>query len=180
MLKYFVATLLLCSCVHVRANSLYTDFYNLAKNEYTELKQCKLPIPVSFDGLSNEDADKVRDGLRFWEVYAGRRLFIESYRAKVVFKNYNDIYYGDTGAVTSNFWNRNGCIIFSRVIFMHQLSTLAEWEQVFVIRHEIGHVLGLDDSDNRFNIMYRYVKMNVDRPSDSEVKALRRFYGTHE
>jgi len=169
-------SLFLCNCASIRSNNLYLDFYNQTEGRYIEIRQCSLPIAISFSGLSTSEENKVKRGLRFWEKYAGRRLFVESPNAAVVFENYPHEYYEFAGATTSSIWDSNGCFIFSVVRFMYRLDSFSEWEQDFIIRHEIGHLLGFSDSDDRFHIMYHHVKINVDCPSDSELDALRRYY----
>ena len=174
-----IFALMLNGCVHWRLSHSYMDFYEPKSQQYLELRQCSLPITVSFNSLMEHDKAKIRDGLSFWEHHAGQKLFVESNEARVVFENSTESYYGRAGGITHNTWDSKGCILLSRVKFMYPLASLSEWDAQFIVRHELGHVLGLDDSYDQLNIMYQFVDINVREPSNLEVKALRRFYGLH-
>jgi hypothetical protein len=174
----YLLILLLAGCVHIRAASLYLDDYNPKLNRYVEIHQCSLPISVSFAGLSDQDAAKVKAGMAFWERWVGRTLFVEAYPAHLTFLNYTDTYYGRAGAITSSKWDANGCILSSVVLFMTPLDYWPEWKSAHIIEHELGHTMGLDDVDNRFHIMYRNATgVNAEEPSEGEIEALKRIYG---
>jgi hypothetical protein len=172
----FALALLLAGCVHIRTAGLYSDFYNAEQNMYVDLRQCEIPITISFVDLSDEDANQARKSLNLWESYAGKKLFVEDYPARVLVMNYDGIYYGETAALTHNEWDRNGCIFASTITLNLPLGSLNALQGQFILAHEIGHVLGFADSDDKFHLMYGNVGLNVDRPSASEIEALRRMY----
>lgn len=181
MFKYVVPILLLTGCAHVRNNSLYIDTYNPQIKQYVDAHYCKLPIRVYLD-LPYNDSIRVKNGLAFWERYAGNQIFTvveknEPYDA--VFQNYLNEYHGPILGKTKNVLSRmDGCIFNSVVYFFNPLNTHNEWTADFLVRHEVGHVLGLDDSMDDYRIMYGYDNgLHPQEPTESEIKAVKRFYG---
>ena len=168
--------MLLNGCVHIRRNDLYLDAFNASRQEYLDLHQCNLPIPVAFKGLSAVEKFQVIDGFNFWSTLAGQTLFVESTAPRLIISNYTEPYYGRTAAWATNYWDENGCIVASKIDFMYPLADLGEWHGSFVAKHELGHVLGLDDSDDRWHIMYRYVDIHTGQAAESEISALKKYY----
>jgi hypothetical protein len=175
----YLAAMLLVGCVASRYNVTYKA------GKEVEIHQCNLPILVGFAGLSDEDVAVIQSALSFWESNAGQPLFFDSGQADnaltdnlLVFSNATKAYYGDDLATTET-RTKDECIQAAKITFNYALSSFSPWRQEFIVRHEIGHALGLDDAGRPNNMMYNHIGDHFDAEalSDSELRALRRYYG---
>ena len=183
-----ICCLVAVSCVHFRLGSAFIDDYSEKQNKYVELRQCKTPLGiVPDDSLSAEDILVLLAAVEFWNQQIGREMFhiLDGYEtdmhiASIVGYKEGAYFCDDNVAKTHLKYDiETGCIGSANINITCGLNNYPEWTQYFVMRHELGHVLGLDDSDSSWSIMYRSVDRlgEINEIRDSEKAALERMYG---
>lgn len=187
--------LLIClvasACVHVRLPTGFRDVYDEPRNRYVDLRQCEPEFPLGITpgvGLSREDREQLIRAVDWWNRQFDREIFtiagendpsvsVVDYK-KGAYLCGRKIAVAYLHSITSS-----GCIVDAPIEIECGLDNYPIWVSYRVFRHELGHVLGLDDTSYSYSIMYRYsyssssVKIrSVDEITDSRRAALLRMY----
>lgn len=159
----------------------WEGYNDIANGVVMDARQCDGIITYTLGpSLTQFDKDWVRDGLLFWELQAQRRLFFEVQQgAMVVFQNTPVLGYSRAVALTSmTLQSSNRCAINCTVSFIDPLISFQPNVFIYIVRHEIGHVLGFLDSKNPKHIMYYAISSGANPYvlSDEEFRALNTLY----
>ena len=170
-----------------------TSSTQLLKNQAgLPLLQCNLPVVVAISSnVAPEHKEKIISAICYWNCILNTKAFV--YLGEVDFNptdvqdpHYLVIGYATTSdtpgeftaARTSYSESFKGCINESKiVIFFSDMTDLNRFETM--MRHELGHVLGLAHSGFKEDLMYRKLstKMpHVLRATRDEVIALKNLY----
>jgi hypothetical protein len=170
-----ILTLALSACSHVRLGSYFQESYDESSQQWIQLRPCSLPFVVDTDGLSERDRQAVQSAIDYWNGAIERRIFVtgdRSFDSPVVSIRYPaESIYSDNAAVAFPHISSR-CITGALVVLIHPLDSYPEWSQQRILRHELGHALGLDDSSKKWHLMYGSLDtLSSPELSEGEVKA---------
>ena len=180
LLLWVVFMLALSGCSWIGQSAYYTNIYSQAHQANIDLHQCA-PF-VLYRYSSNVDTNQrktIEQALEWWSEQVNV-VFVESDEGEpdLYFTNNEHEYHGNIEAKTTFKSNDDGCISDATTVFMYSLDGLPWWKKQLVVRHELGHVLGLKDSSNSRSIMFYKLDHLVDIDSllPGEVEALKLYY----
>ena len=197
MLKYIfviIACLSLFSCATFRSTSDY--FLKTGNNAEISLRQCFrlknggfIPQLYSTHPELTPDARQATiNAFDYFNKILGRRAFIHvgdlDYRrgdaeaGAFITVSVREI---NKNGASTNVKYREECITKADVEINSPSLNLTQDEIESIVRHEVGHILGMQHNPDLDSLMYRYVDMSLfgKHPKDlmdKEVKALRDYY----
>ena len=195
-MKYlWIVFLLLAQCSYIRIGSLYTEIHDPNSNRWIELHQCFPPVFIGWDDtLGEEGRTALDDAIMYWNDVTNQKLFFnlgklpflisDVMQASIVPVSQNTTQWRcDTCLAVTHITMykpgiMTGCIAGAHIEVKDNFLVLQPWQQNLTMRHELGHVLGLDDSDNRYSLMCKKlddIKYNYEL-SESELQAIKRYY----
>lgn len=156
---------------------------------------CEAPLFYVLRDVAPENVEPIIDAADYWNVVLGERVFmyggvdkdkdIEPSPHILVITQLEKLINNSCGWAYSG-TAANGCINHPTILFRTGcMDNKARTETL--ARHEFGHILGLDNSDNPTHIMYRSAsskhnywvvekKATAYEASDSEVEKLKEMY----
>jgi hypothetical protein len=159
-----------------------------------QVRQCSLPLIFAVTSeTSNEMANQIKDGVLYWNDALGKETFL--YGGHVNFgindpfgggflavgivpdlPQYRNVY---PCAITRMNVATNGCVM--RVLIKIRKSCTSDPDVLqTIVRHEVGHVLGLNNSSDFTTLMSCRLEETMQHPVDAteeEVKAVKQLYG---
>ena len=186
VLCWAVFMVALQGCAQFSRSAFYQDTYSSAQQRYVNLHQCISLVIVGYsNNLAPEQLALIRDAEDFWTNHTTRLVFVESEvlgdsgPADIYLTNNTQPYYQDARGKTHLEFDASGCITKTTITF-YDLDSLPDWKQRWVVRHELGHALGLQDSNNVYNLSVMYYKLDQvvdpDYLNPSELEALKEYY----
>jgi len=191
MVKYFITLLLACQLA-CSGQTVNVPTFVLPNN--TSAKQCELPrFIVASRDMGPEAANLLCKAGDYWNQALGKRVFmclgmqsneiIEMIQTVVIQTHWADQAEFSSGHVAANYAGyvdmRNGCLLHA-VIRVGD-SYIGDWEVVeTLLRHELGHALGLTDSITFGRLMLGGLDDQQQHPQDAapeEIEALKELYG---
>lgn len=156
------------------------------------VRQCHLPVFIAcHPDLNDEYCDLVNKSTNYWNRSVGERLFFnlgridlsnEGVLHSVVLFGINPNLNKKSYAITRFHYDTHGCMQYTSVEFGEVVLKQSNEVLETVIRHELGHVLGLDHIDELFTfnrIMNPCIAASEKHPveiGDEEREVIRTIY----
>jgi len=169
MTKYVIGLLfLLTSCATTIQPPLSSiDVQYIITENMKPAHQCDKSLPVFYMIGVNVPADiymVITESFNYWNSLSNKKLFMQIGYIKEVYDSEGGITPISLGALPSKVGGRtrvgydiDGCIFETKIVLNFDIQYLPVSMQHNIVRHEIGHLLGLDDSNNKEGIMNRSV-----------------------
>ena len=149
-------------------------------------RQCLLPVPVGIvEGTPEPLANAIRDAMKYWNSVDSRKYFI----------SLGEVPWGASNPMTNGFvpvqvvptdslWNlgigtcgnaqliikqASGCISRAKILIADRCTGPIEHFET-IVRHELGHVLGLKDSVDFTSLMSHAVEPTMQHPVDANLQ----------
>jgi len=156
-------------------------------------RMCDVPIFYVLNNVDEKNVESIVDAADYWNVALGKKLFIYGGQNKsevkptahtMVIAQLDNLGASCGLAVVNS--GKDGCVIAPRITLKSScMKDKATTESL--VRHELGHVLGLRNSDNPLHLMHAFalerhmvtIRDNRTEPidaTDSEIKKLREIY----
>lgn len=158
-----------------------------------KVKQCDLPLLIGLDrSVTIWDAGAISDGIEYWNDIAGKRVFMfvgvldfetpEEGLPGIVVIDSSDEYTRTSCAHTTLRWDQEtGCM--TKVIVHLNQACLNRHEPNYIetlVRHELGHVMGLRHNLDKGGLMYPKLQDKATHPvniSNQEMQSFMELYG---
>lgn len=196
MIKIIFISLLLSliSCASVVQNR---DTYELSSLDVAYIitenmkpaHQCDKNLPIFYMIGENVPADIyeiINKSFEYWNSFSNKKLFMQIEYIQEVYDSGGGITPVGLGELKSNVGGKvavkyneiDGCIFKTKLVLNFDIQYLPTSMQNNIIRHEIGHLLGFDDSNDENGIMHRSVSSRdgIKNLSLKEINAFKLFY----
>ena len=170
--------------------SCATPVQFLKNSKGLQRRICEDPVfYVIDDKVPERFYDDIHKGMTYWNNQLDHSIFIygnvqkdpESSSHILVIKS-EKLDKNKCAIAVIKSWE-DGCCLEMDIILSTQCFRRTNPEMETLIRHEAGHILGLNNSSNQRHLMYESVLMNLSHPVDAreeELEAVREIYGKEE
>lgn len=153
---------------------------------------CKDKNPIIYVIINNNNMTKknkqiIKDSIEYWNLSLKEKIFVEGSfendipRVSFEMVDWRDISIknnNNVAGITELYIKKNGCLLAARVILSNKNPNIYNRYEQFktTVRHEIGHIFGLNDSLDFSSLMYYKLDDNLRHPaliSNEEIKSIR-------